>query len=78
MKHKVISLFQLRRLLSIVRTEDCVVPTIKTCRTKSQTKNVTFDMSHSFDDTDDDYEQPTFIAVLINEVVNVEFDDEWS
>ena len=35
-------------------------------------------MSHSFDDTDDDYEQPSFIAVLINEVVNVEFDDEWS
>ena len=34
-------------------------------------------MSHSFDDTDDDYEQPTFIAVQRNEVVNVEFDDEW-
>ena len=33
-------------------------------------------MSHSFDDTDDDYEQPTFIAVQRNELVNVEFDDE--
>ena len=30
-------------------------------------------MSHSFDDTD---EQPTFIAVQRNELVNVEFDDE--
>ena len=33
-------------------------------------------MSHSFDDTDDDYEQPTFFAVLRNEVVNVESEDE--
>ena len=29
-------------------------------------------MSHSSDDTDDDYEQPTFIAVQRNELVNVE------
>ena len=33
-------------------------------------------MSHSFDDTDDDHEEPTFIAVQRNELVNVEFDDE--